>query len=84
MPTLEVKPSIRRSIDLATDLNAFVSWYSSMGERTAIGIVDEALRAWYAVHKDDYPNGPTVTSKPVDSPDLSVDPNKKVRKGRDV
>jgi hypothetical protein len=60
--------TIRRSVDIALDLNAYLSWYSSMGERSVIGIVDEAIRAWYDTHKGDFPNGPTVTSKPVDPP----------------
>ncbi len=63
------KPTIRRSLDMATDLNAWLTWYSAYGGRSAIGIVDEALRAFYEQHKADYPNGPKVTSTPMEALD---------------
>lgn len=59
---MTTKPTLRVSCDFCTDVIAWTRWYASMSGRSIISIVDEAVREWYAKHKDDFGHGPTITS----------------------
>jgi len=57
--------TIRRTVEMNADLASWVQWYATRSRQSILTVTDEAHRAYYEAHKDDFPNGPTVTSPPI-------------------
>lgn len=56
------RDTIRRTVEMNADLASWVQWYATRSGQTILTITDQAHRDYYDAHKNDFPNGPTVTS----------------------
>lgn len=56
---------IRRTVEMNADLASWVQWYGTRSGQSILTITDQAHRDYYEAHKEDFPNGPTVTSAPI-------------------